>query len=148
MKESEEPPFMPAGEYAQRLKGLGLNLLAPEVALVAGFLKEVLGVKVIYEDADFAVFGHEGTEWMIHGDHTYDDDRPMGVLSRRAAQRGAGCELRLFNVDPDQAEARAAALGHEVLVPSADRPHGLRECYLVDPAGYVWVPSIPLPPTD
>ena len=34
-----------------------------------------------------------------------------------------------------------------VLDGSMDKPHGLRECYIVDPDGYVWVPSTALPAT-
>jgi hypothetical protein len=30
-----------------------------------------------------------------------------------------------------------------VLAETQDKPHGLRECYLVDPDGYVWVPGVP-----
>lgn len=145
MKKSTKTPFMPAGDYGRGLKGFNVNLLVREVAPVAAFLREVLGIAPIYEDPDLAIFGHEGAEWMIHAEHTYDD-RPMLVRSRQADQRGAGCELRLYNLDPDAVEARARALGHQVLAPSEDKPHGLRECYLIDPEGYVWVPSRALPP--
>mgnify|MGYP001950570139 CR=1 FL=1 len=31
--------------------------------------------------------------------------------------------------------------GDHVLAGSLDKPHGLRECFIVDPEGYVWVPS-------
>ena len=65
---------------------------------------------------------------------------------RDLAGRGAGVELRLYGVDPDQAEARARAAGQVVLAGSADKPHGLRECYLLDEDGYTWVPSRPLAP--
>ena len=58
------------------------------------------------------------------------------------ALRGAGVELRLYDLDPDAAEARARAAGYHVLQVAANKPHGLRECYLVDPDGYVWVPGI------
>ena len=38
----------------------------------------------------------------------------------------------------------AAALqrGYEVLEPASDKPHGLREAYILDADGYVWVPDI------
>ena len=75
-----------------------------------------------------------------------EDMAAMLVRTRQASTRGAGCELRLYNMDPDKAEARARAHGYEVLAPSEDKSHGLRECYLVDPEGYVWVPGRPLPP--
>ena len=50
-----------------------------------------------------------------------------------------------YGVDPDTAEARARRAGHTVLAPSADKPHGLRECYIADPDGYVWVPGVRTP---
>jgi uncharacterized glyoxalase superfamily protein PhnB len=106
-----------------------VNLLVREVAPVVRFLTEVLQVELVYDDPDLAVLRHEGVDWMIH-----------------ANLRGAGCELRLYNLDPDAAEARARAAGYEVLAPSEDKPHGLRECYLLDPEGYIWVPGRPLPP--
>ena len=46
--------------------------------------------------------------------------------------------------DPDAAEARARAQGHIVLESATDKPHGLREAYLVDPDGYCWVPDVPI----
>ena len=33
-------------------------------------------------------------------------------------------------------------LGFKVLVGTTDKPHGLREAYLVDADGYVWVPDV------
>ena len=44
----------------------------------------------------------------------------------------------------DLAAARAEAAGGTILQPPTDKPHGLREAYLLDPDGYVWVPSRPL----
>ena len=55
-------------------------------------------------------------------------------------------ELRFYGVDPDAAEARARARGDTVLAGAADKPHGLRESYLVDPDGYVWVPGVAIGP--
>ena len=145
MKKSTKAPFMPADDYGRSLSGFNVNLLVREVAPAVAFLTEVLQVELVYEDPDLAILRHEGVDWMIHAEHTYDD-RPMLLRSRAAKLRGAGCELRLYNVDPDAAEARARTLGYEVLAPSEDKPHGLRECYLLDPEGYVWVPGRPLPP--
>ena len=47
--------------------------------------------------------------------------------------------MRLHGCDPDAAEAAARRLGFKVLVETTDKPHGLREAYLVDADGYVWV---------
>ena len=77
---------------------------------------------------------------MLHADHTYGE-HPLLALTGDGAIRGAGAELRLYGIDPDAAEARARARGDTVLADSADKPHGLRECFLADPDGYVWVPG-------
>jgi uncharacterized glyoxalase superfamily protein PhnB len=78
---------------------------------------------------------------MLHADHTFDG-HPVLQLTGDGAVRGAGIELRLYNVDPDAAEQRARERGADVLAPASDKPHGLRECVLADADGYVWVPSI------
>jgi hypothetical protein len=46
---------------------------------------------------------------------------------------------------PDEAEAMARQLGFTVLAGAIDKPHGLREVYLVDADGYLWVADIPAP---
>ena len=58
--------------------------------------------------------------------------------------RGVGVELRIHGRDPDEAEAAARTLGYHVLAGAMDKPHGLREAYIVDQDGYVWVPDVPV----
>lgn len=135
---------MAAPDYGRSLRGFGVNLLVRDVARAVAFQTEVLGVELVYADADFAVLGHGGHEWMLHGDHTYGE-HPLLALTGDGALRGAGAELRLYGIDPDAAEVRARAGGFTVLAPAEDKPHGLRECYLADPDGYVWVPGVALP---
>ena len=94
-----------------------------------------------YSDPDIAVLRGYGAEWMLHADHTYQGHAMESVLAG-AGQRGAGAELRLHGCDPDEAEAAARRLGFKVLVATTDKPHGLREAYLVDADGYVWVPDV------
>ena len=143
MKKRTNEPFMSADAYGRSLRGFGVNLLVSDVARAVAFQTEVLAVELIYQDPDFAVLAHGGQQWMLHADHTYGE-HPLLALSGDGAIRGAGAELRLYGVDPDQAEARARARGDTVLAVPADKPHGLRECFLVDPDGYVWVPGIAL----
>ena len=136
---------MSGDDYGRSLRGFGVNLLVADMARAVAFQAEVLGVTVVYQDADFAVLAHEGADgrsyqWMLHADHSFAD-HPLLALTGDGALRGAGVELRLYDHDPDGAEARARARGDHVLAPSADKPHGLRECCLVDPDGYVWVPA-------
>lgn len=135
-------PFMPAAEYGRGLRGLGVNLLVRDVARSVGFQTGVLGASCVYADADFAVLRLGTAEWMLHADHSFAD-HPLLALTGDGAQRGAGVELRLYEADPDACEARARATGAEVLAACRDKPHGLRECVILDPEGYAWVPSRP-----
>ena len=58
--------------------------------------------------------------------------------------RGVGIEIRIHGCNPDEAEAAARRLGFEVLSPSMNKGHGLREVHICDSDGYVWVPDIPV----
>lgn len=142
MKKRSGEPFMTAPDYGRSLSGFGVNLLVSDVARAVAFQTEVLGVELVYADTDFAVLAHGGHQWMLHADHTYGE-HPLLALTGDGAVRGAGAELRLYDVDPDAAEARARARarGDTVLAASADKPHGLRESFLADPDGYIWVPG-------
>ena len=134
---------MPAPRYARTLEGLTVNLLVRDIAKALPFHREVLGATLVYSDPDIAVFRFEDAEWMLHADHTYDA-HPMHADLAEAGARGLGAELRLHGRDPDDAERAACRLGFEVIETSADKPHGLRETYLRDADGYVWVPDVPL----
>ena len=100
----------------------------------------VLGARTIHADEDFAAIELLGSVLMLHADHSYLDHEMAGVTAG-VEIRGAGIEIRLYGADPDHAEARARELGHVVLAGSMDKPHGLRECHIVGPDGYIFVPS-------
>jgi catechol 2,3-dioxygenase-like lactoylglutathione lyase family enzyme len=137
-------PWMPATQYSHSLRGLTLNLLVRDSARSLPFYREVLAAQVVYHDPDFAVLHHGEAEWMLHADHTYQD-HPLHAYLSQKMPRGVGAELRLHGRDPDEAEAAARRLGVTVLAGAQDKPHGLREAYLFDPDGYLWVVDIPLP---
>ncbi len=136
---------MAADAYGRSLAGMGVNLLVREVGRAVSFLTEVLGLETVYADADFAVLRHASSggnqDIMLHADRTYAE-HPLLALTGDGALRGVGVELRLYGIDPDAAEARARARGDAVFAATRDKPHGLRECYLADPDGYIWVPGI------
>jgi catechol 2,3-dioxygenase-like lactoylglutathione lyase family enzyme len=140
MKLRTGKPWMSGRDYAHGLDGLGVNLLVRDVARAVTFQTEVLGAEVVYADPDFAVLRHGGSEWMLHADHTFAE-HPLLASTGDGALRGVGVQLYLHESDPDVCEARGRARGDHVLAPSADKGHGLRECCLVDPDGYVWVPT-------
>ena len=133
-----------APEFGRSLSGFGVNLLVSDVPRCAEFLAHVLQFEVLRHSVDFAILRHGDTIYQLHADHTYSDN-PLPALVPEAGPRGGGVELRIYQVDPDAAEARARTSSGVVLQAARDKPHGLRECYLLDPDGYCWVPSVPLP---
>ena len=143
MKLRDGEPWIPADEYGRSLSGFGVNLLVPDIEAALHFQTRVLEAETVYADPDFAVLRGYGAEWMFHADHTYDDHPLRGSLTPELA-RGIGIELRLHGCDPDSAEHRARELGFTVLAGAMDKPHGLREAYLLDADGYLWVPDVPI----
>jgi catechol 2,3-dioxygenase-like lactoylglutathione lyase family enzyme len=143
MKLRTGDPWKPASEYGRSLSGISLNLIVEDIERTLLFHREVLGATVVYSDPDFAVLSANGAEWMLHADHTYEK-HPMAEIVRDVHTRGSGIEIRLHGCDPDGAESAARTHGFAVLSPATDKDHGLREAYIKDPDGYVWVPDIPV----
>ncbi len=132
---------MPAADYGRLLAEsghpLGFNLIVRDIAAALPFHLEVLEANSVYHDPDIAVLQRQGAQWMLHAHHTYDA-HPWHPVLASDAMRGVATELRLFGRDPDQAESIAAGLGFRILQGSADKPHGLREVFIVDQDGFVW----------
>ena len=142
MKLRTGEPWMPAPDYGRSLRGLTVNLLVRDVDAALVFARDVLRAEVVYADPDFAVLRGYGGEWMLHADHTYRG-HPLHHEVAAVVRRGTGVELRLHGCDPDAATAAARANGFIVVADPADTPHGLREAFVADPDGYVWVPDVP-----
>jgi catechol 2,3-dioxygenase-like lactoylglutathione lyase family enzyme len=136
-----EPPS--ADAYGKSLKGLGFSLIVSDLSASVNFATGVLGATIYFQTDKFAAMKLLGADFMIHQDDTYRHNPLHGFLGENVG-RGIGIELRCYGVNPDEAEARARNLGHTVLAGSLDKPHGLRECVILDPDGYAWVPSIHL----
>lgn len=140
MKRTKEP-WMPADKFGRSLpRGVGLNLLVPEIAPMEEFCRMVLGARTIHADEDFAAIELLGSLFMLHADHSYADHEMAGAFAD-VEVRGAGMEIRIYGADPDRIEALARERGDIVLAGALDKPHGLRECYIVGPSGYVFVPT-------
>ena len=134
-------PWMKAEEFGRSLpRGIGVNLLVGQLAEQLAFCRDVLGAMVLYDDEDFAAIELAGSVFMLHADHTYSD-HPMSGIVNGIDNRGQGVELRIYGVDPDKIEEQAERRGYHVLAGSMDKPHGLRECHIVGPEGYIWVPG-------
>jgi predicted enzyme related to lactoylglutathione lyase len=133
-----------AEAFGRSLTGVGVNLVTRDVRALAGFLSEVFGLRLHRLSDDFAIARHGDALIQLHADATYRA-HPLLSLLPEAGARGAGAQVYLFGVDPDAAAARAGALGHTVLEPVADKPHGLRECTILSPEGYAFSPAVPRP---
>jgi len=129
--------------FGKSLKGVGFNLLVTDIDATVKFSKDILLTHTIMTDDGFAILRSGETLWMLHGDETYHSN-PLGGIVAGLEGRGQGVELRLYDIDPDDAEARANVSDYIVLAGCANKPHGLRECYILDPDGYCWVISRPL----
>ena len=138
---ADKTPPVSAPAYGRSLRGLGFNLLVSDVPRAVRFATEVLGATSFYDDEDFAAMKLNGGDFMFHADHTYRDNVLHGVVEGLTG-RGAGVELRVYGLDPDDCEKRTREKGYTILAGSIDKPHGLRECVILDDEGYAWVPGM------
>lgn len=131
--------------FGKSLAGIGLNLIVRDVHHTVAFLQDVFAMSAHQATRDFAIMAYGGQVFQLHADATYHSNPYLGLLPEAGA-RGAGAEIRLYDTDPDLAAERAAAHGNGVTVLQAptDKPHGLREAYILCRDGYAWVPSRPL----
>jgi len=134
---------MSAADYGRTLSGLSVNLIVRDVGRSIPFYTNVLGLRLLYSDEDFAAFEREGARLQLHADHTYAR-MPWAARLRDESRRGFGAEIRILGVDPDAAEERARGGGFTVLVAVRDWPHGWRDCVLEDPDGYTFAVGVPL----
>lgn len=131
-----------AAEFGASLKGMGINLLVRDVLASVSFLQDVFDMKAFQPTADFAILVYSDQVFQLHSDATFHA-HPLPSLLPEAGPRGGGIELRLYETDPDEALKLAVAHAHDatILQPPTDKPHGLRECVILDADGYAWVPS-------
>ncbi|SHG74612.1 VOC family protein [Marivita hallyeonensis] len=132
-----------ADAFGASLRGIGLNILTRDVETLATHLTEIFGMTRHRVSRDFAIMRYGDAVFQLHADGTYAQNPLLNLLPENPP-RGAGVEIRLYDTDPDEACAKAEAVGFTVLQSPTDKPHGLRECYLLCPDGYAWVPSRPL----
>ena len=132
-----------ADEFGASLRGIGLNLLVKDVLAEVDLLTEVFEMGSHQATADFAIMTYGDQLLQLHADSTYHSN-PLGAVVKAVDARGPGVEIHLYDTDPDDAVARAEAYGLEILQHPTEKPHGLREAYIICPNGYVWVVSRPL----
>ena len=102
-------------DYGRSLKpGIGFNLLVRDVKRSVEFAEKVLGATATYADEDFAVLRLNGSEWMLHADHTYSDNPLAGVIAGSEA-RGAGVELAFTDAIRIWRRPGRATMGSSIL---------------------------------
>jgi uncharacterized glyoxalase superfamily protein PhnB len=138
---------MSASAYGASLRGVGVNLIVSDITSAIRFAIEVLGATLFFRTDVFAAMKLGDTDYMYHIPASYRGNELHTTLTSDAP-RGVGVELRCYDVDPDAAEQRAREKGYTVLAGSIDKPHGLRECMILDDDGFVWIPSRPLTPAS
>ena len=132
-----------AGDFGKSLRGIGINLLVRDVIEQCRFLEAVFLVKTHQVSADFAIVTYGDQVFQLHSDGTYHSNPLQGLLPDNPP-RGAGIEIRFYDTDPEEVVKRAKALDAVILQEPTDKPHGLREAYILCENGYAWVPSRPL----
>ena len=129
-----------ADSFGRGLRGIGLNLLVRDVGAQVAFLRAVFDMRAHQPTADFAIMAYGDQVFQLHSDGTYHANPLLGLLPENPP-RGGGIEIRLYDTDPEDAVARATAHGATILQEPTDKPHGLREAYILCDNGYAWVPS-------
>ena len=129
-----------ADAFGRSLHGIGLNLLVTDVRKTASFLMTVFDMRAFQVTDSFAIMQLGDAVLQLHSDGTYAS-HPYQALLPENPPRGAGIELRLYDTDPDLACARAEDAGGTILEAATDKPHGLREAFILDRDGYCWCPS-------
>ena len=132
-----------AEEFGKSLRGIGLNVLVRNVRATAAFLEDIFDIGIHRLSDDFAIATYGEEVFQLHSDGTYHSNPLLNVLPENPP-RGAGVEIRLYDTDPDVAVARAKARSAMILQDPMDKPHGLREAYILCDDGYAWIPSRPL----
>ncbi|SFU09679.1 VOC family protein [Sedimentitalea nanhaiensis] len=132
-----------ADAFGRSLSGIGLNLLVRDVPAQCAFLHAVFGMTSHRVTADFAIVTYGTQVFQLHSDGTYHSNPLLGLVPE-SPPRGGGVEIRLYETDPDKAAGLADKAGGTILQAPTDKPHGLRETYILCENGYAWVPSRPL----
>lgn len=129
--------------FGASLRGIGLNLLVQDVKREVVFLQAVFDMTAHRVSADFAIMFYGKQVFQLHSDGTYHSNPLLGLVPENPP-RGGGIEIRLYDSDPEEVCAKTEAAGGVILQGPTDKPHGLREAYILCENGYAWVASRPL----
>jgi catechol 2,3-dioxygenase-like lactoylglutathione lyase family enzyme len=113
-----------------------ISLFAADLAGTRSFYQEVLGLPLIFEDENSAVFKFENMMVnLLDVSAAPELIAPAAVASPEAGSRFV---LTVFVDDVDAACTELAQHGVVLLNGPVDRPWGMRTASFTDPAGHIW----------
>lgn len=108
----------------------------------AAFLKAVFDVGVHRLSDGFAIVTCGKDVFQLHGDGTYHSNPLLSLLPENPP-RGAGIEIHFYGADSDIAFERTTSQGAAILQTPTDKPHGMRDCYILSADGYAFTDNRP-----
>jgi lactoylglutathione lyase len=120
-----------------------ITLFSEDLERSKSFYSDVLGLPMVFEDSDSAVFRFANTVInLLKIPAARKLIEPGTVASREA---GARCELTVEVDDVDAACTELTRHGVELLNGPMNRPWGVRTASFTDPAGHIWEIAQDLP---
>ena len=113
-----------------------INLFAEDLVGTKSFYQEVLGLPLLFEDENSALFKFENVMVMVR-----DVSAAAELIAPATIGSPGGGSRFVLAVFVDDVDAACTELGHRgvaLLNGPADRPWGMRTASFSDPAGHIW----------
>ena len=113
-----------------------ITLFVDDLEATKRFYREVFDLRLVFEDADSAVFDFGNT--IVNLLKTAAADELIGPAEVGGPDGGPRFQLTIDVDDVDATCAELAARGVDLLNGPMDRPWGVRTASFRDPAGHIW----------
>ena len=120
-----------------------ITLFAEDLARTKSFYQEVLGLQLLFESENQAVF--KFANLVVNLTEAADPLELIAPASVASRDAGARFQLVIQVNDVDAACTELARHGVTLLNGPQDRPWGVRTASFIDPAGHIWEVAQDLP---
>lgn len=120
-----------------------ITLFAEDLAAATSFYQDVLGLRVLFDGPDQAVFKLQNL--VVNVTHAADPLQLIAPAAVASRQAGSRVQLVLDVTEVDAVCAELARHGVMLLNGPQDRPWGVRTASFTDPAGHIWEVAQDLP---
>jgi lactoylglutathione lyase len=120
-----------------------ITLFAEDLARTKSFYQEVLGLQLLFESGNQAVF--KFANLVVNLTEAADPLELIAPASVASRDAGARSQLVIQVNDVDAACTELARHGVTLLNGPQDRPWGVRTASFIDPAGHIWEVAQDLP---